>query len=211
VSDDGLIMLSSSGIDAARRRLQPRRGRDGGEGMQIQSTPEELRVMLDGGTDEHEAELIAQDDTLGLVFVRVLDPSVLSTTNPISFSTPEQMRVGEELIGVNRLSKAYDSAPVLGWTRVTGRITQPRTMWAIGPGFSAGGLPLFNRYGQAVGVLSTQTPQSQDADTGRGGPDGGDRLFLIPATDVNAAIEQARQKMKANTKADAQPATQEGS
>ena len=176
--------------------------------MEIETVPMDIRVMIGGDFQEHDAELVAKDSSLGLAFVQIQDPSALSGIEPITFTTPQRLRVGEELFGINRLGEAYDNEAYVGWTRLAGKVEQPRTMWAIGSGYGARGLPLFNLYGQAVGVLSAQREDTEEGRGGgggrggrggmgmgmMGGGGGAERVFLIPATDVNAVIEQARKK-----------------
>jgi S1-C subfamily serine protease len=162
--------------------------------------------MLGGQFEEHEAKLVAKDSTLGLAFLQVKNSEALSGIQPISFAKPQTMRVGEELLGINRLDEANDYAAYMGWARLAGQVEQPRVMWKVSPGFNAHGLPLFNRYGQPVGVLSPQASEEDAAERGgggRGGMTGGgsgnERVFLIPATDVNGVIEQARKKAAEST------------
>ena len=205
VTSDGLVMLSSSSMEMANRMQRMRRGR-GGEGMdmQMESTPTDIRIMLGGQFDEHEAELVAKDSTLGLAFLQVKDAEALSGIQPISFAKPQTMRVGEELLGINRLGDANDYAAYMGWTRLAGQVKQPRLMWKVSPGFNARGLPLFNRYGQPVGVLSPQASEEDTAERGAGRGGENERVFLIPAADVNGVIEQARKKAAESTTEDAQ-------
>ncbi|MEE2906986.1 MAG: serine protease [Planctomycetota bacterium] len=210
VTSDGLVMLSSSSMEMANRMQRMRRGRGrGGEGMdmQLETTPTDIRIMLGGQFEEYDAELVAKDSTLGLAFLQVKDAEALSGIQPISFARSQQMRVGEELLGINRLDDANDYAAYMGWTRLAGKVQQPRVMWKVSPGFSARGLPLFNRYGQPVGVLSTQASEEAAAERGGGGwggmtgggGGGNDQVFLIPAEDVQSVIEQARKKAAEST------------
>ncbi|MCH2132214.1 MAG: serine protease [Phycisphaerales bacterium] len=209
VSSDGLIMMSSAAMDMATRGGQwmrrGRGGRGGGEGrdMDIEATPTDIRIMLGGDFEEHDAELVAKDSTMGLAFLKVTDPTPLSNVEHVTFDTPDRMRVGEELIGISRLSERYDYEAYLGWLKLSGRVDQPRRMWTVSSGYNGRGLPLFNRFGQAVGVLTTSQRSDDAGEGGRGGRmmggggggGGAERVFLIPSADVNAVIEQARKKV----------------
>ena len=222
ISRDGMVMLSSSSMDMANRMNNMRRGRGGrggggGEGMDIEAEPVDIRVMIGSDFDEYDAQLIAKDSSLGLAFIKIDDYEALSDIAPVTFMTPDRMRVGEEIFGINRMNEGHDYAPYIGWTRISGRVEQPRTMWSVTNGFSGRGLPLFNMYGQAIGVLTNQRSESEAPRGGRGGGGrgmgmmggggggGSDRVFLIPSTDINEVLERVR-KQSTDGKEDNDPA-----
>ena len=212
VSRDGMVMLSSSSMDMGNRMNNMRRGRGGrgggggGEGMDIEAQPVDIRVMIGSDFDEYDAQLIAKDSSLGLAFVKIDEYEAISDIQPVTFMTPDRMRVGEEVFGINRMNEGHDYAPYIGWTRISGRVEQPRLMWSVTSGYNGRGLPLFNMYGQAIGVL---TNQRADAEAPRGGRGGGGRgmgmmggggggggggVFLIPSKDINEVLERVRKK-----------------
>ena len=221
VSRDGMVMLSSSSMDMGNRMNNMRRGRGGrgggggGEGMNIEAEPVDIRVMIGSDFDEYDAQLIAKDSSLGLAFVKIDEPEALSDIQPVTFVTPERIRIGEEIFGINRMNEGHDYAPYIGWTRLSGMVEQPRKMWSVSNGFSGRGLPLFNMYGQAIGVLTNQRTETEAPRGGGrggggrgmmgGGGGGGDRVFLIPSTEINAVLERVRKKDTEGEVADKEP------
>ena len=205
VSADGLIMLSAENMDLGNRMNRMRRGRGGrgggGNGMEMdfETSVADLRVMIAGDFEEHEAEMVARDSKMGLAFIRLVDMAPLETLEFVAFTSTRTMVVGEELFGINRLGEAHDHEAYLGWTRLAGRTPEPRQRWVVTPGFSARGLPLFNRFGEAVGILTTPMATSDDRPRGgrgggQGGLAGGNRAMLVPASEVQTVIERARQE-----------------
>lgn len=202
VSKDGLLMMSSDAFNGPQRMSQRMRrgGRGGGRGgfgggdFDVVAEPLEINISIPGTEEEREATLIATDSKLNVAFVKLDDITGLEL-HPVQFANAASIEIGEELTGVDLEPAGFDYAPYFETVRVTGHIHQPRDMWRVSGGFGQRGLPLFNRDGQPVGVLS---PQEMPDDNAGGGDFAGgqERTFLIPGKAIEAAIGQAKKKAK---------------
>lgn len=202
VSDDGLIMIPGGPMDMANQMRRQFRGRGrGGRGggmddIEIEATPTDIRVVMGADFDEYDAVLAAKDSALNLAFVMLEETKDLDLA-PITFNANIDPQLGEELLGLRRLSEDYDYAPYFGTVRVTGRVTQPRPMWCISAPMFSPGVPVFNHNGAFIGVMSDG---STGGDTpGAGVFDGGAQLghpFLVPAKQLAPIIKQAHERGK---------------
>ncbi len=206
VDPGGLILMWNSHF-SPNRFLEIFSGLSG-ETLDFKVTPTDIRVSFDGGSTEHPAFLAAADSDLDLAFIQ-LQERPDAPLAAIDFSRAATPSTGDELAAVARLTAAFDRVPYFDVLRLTGQIRKPRTAWIVGAGnatqtgmtyFAADGLPA----GVLVTVLSrarTDTsPNSSNVmaellSVGRGtvevGPLG---LFLLPASQVQPVIEQARQR-----------------
>ena len=201
ITKDGLLMMSSDAFNGPQRMSQRMRrgGRGGGRGggggggdFDVVAEPLEISVLIPGTEEEREATLLATDSKLNIAFVKLDDVAGLDL-HPVTFSGDTKIALGEELTGINLEPAGLDYAPYFETVRVTGQIHQPRSMWRVSGGFGERGLPLFNRDGKAVGILSPQ--EMPDDGTGQAGFGGGqERTFLIPSNAVEGAIKQAIKK-----------------
>jgi len=213
VDETGLVMISANALTAAQRIGAGRAGRGGGgaEGEggapTLNVKPSNVRVVIPGEEKEHAAVLVATDSNLDLAFVQILELGDRKLA-AVAFDPEAKAEVGEELIGVGRQSQTFDHAPYFGTIRVTGEITQPRSMHSFDGRFAERGIPLFTRSGKAVGVLTSPGGLEPDggaaAGGGRGGFGGGlgraggagSAAFLIPAAAVHALVDQAKIQAK---------------
>jgi hypothetical protein len=199
LDESGLVMMPADALDMANRMRRNMRGRRGGRGgggggmgdMDIDAEASDMTIILGGEYDEHEAVLVAKDSNLSLAFLQLKDASVAKGRPAITFAKDAAPKVGQELRSVTRFGEGFDFAPYFGKTQITGVVEQPRMMWSVQGRFNALGLPLFDSEGNAVGVMSTQEDPMGGGGMGMGMGAGG-MVFVMPASDVAAALEQAR-------------------
>ena len=199
IDESGLVMMPADALDMANRMRRNMRGRRGGRGgggggmgdMDIDAEASDMTVILGGEYDEHEAVLVAKDSNLSLAFLQLKDASVAKGRPAITFAKDATPKVGQELRTVTRFGEGFDFAPYFGKAQITGVVEQPRMMWSVQGRMSALGLPLFDSEGNAVGVMSTQEDPMGGGGMGMGMGAGG-MVFVMPASDVAAALEQAR-------------------
>ncbi|GMU66528.1 MAG: hypothetical protein AMXMBFR36_28020 [Acidobacteriota bacterium] len=180
----------------------------GGGDFRMKVTPTDIRVYLDGDSVDHAAFLAAADSDLDLAFVQLVEPPAKPLL-AVDFSAPAEVRVGDEIAAVSRLTSTFDRVPYFDLLRVAGEIRKPRPAWIVSGGNATQlGMPYFAADGRPAGVLATVTSKARSdaamnagnlmADLlslGRGqvevGPLG---VFLVPAAKVAPVIDQARKR-----------------
>jgi hypothetical protein len=202
VSDDGLIMIPGGPMDMAnqmRRQMRGRGrgGRGGGGGMddmEIEASPTDIRVVMGEDFDEHDAVLAAKDSSLQLAFVMLEDTKDLKL-KPLKLTATNELTIGEELLALARLSEDYDFAPYFATVQVTGKVSQPRTMWCISTQLFSPGLPVFNHDGIFVGIMGDGTSGGEAGGGMMGGNQSG-YPFLVPVKQVAPIVKQAHERGK---------------
>lgn len=177
VDPSGLVMVSRTHLGGAREiSFQGGRPRQGGG----RAVPSNFKVVFPGEEKEYEAILGATDSNLNLCFVLIKDLEG-KKVDCVSFEDAAQLKIGQEVVGVERHGKGFDYAPHFSRGLIAGEIKQPRPMWIISRQPGSAGLPLFDASGKIAGVLASQY--------GADGSGGG--LFLLPPSTVKAAVAQA--------------------
>jgi hypothetical protein len=174
VDKAGLVMISN---DALQPSL-PRQFRSGG--IDIKSTPSQIRVTFPGETREYPAILGATESKLGLAFVRIRDLEGKAIPSLAGDAAPEPA-AGDRVYGVSRLGEGFDYAPYVDELRVSGRLTKPREMINIEGDFVNLAHPVFDAAGGVVGVLISQQAVN----------DGGSGVFVLPWKIAAGTIQRA--------------------
>ncbi|HLV81928.1 MAG TPA: serine protease [Chthonomonadaceae bacterium] len=204
VSPNGLIMISDAQINP--KRLQDLFGGMGAEGMDMKTTPTDIKVVVEREEKEYDAFLAATDTNLGLAFLKIEGLGDRKLT-AVDFSNTAAPVIGQPIVLVTRLDKGFDYAPFFKTARISGEVTKPRQAWLMDQELSDLGLPVFSPSGDVVGVLTTLTSgikaESPDLSMGIGmmmrmfGGGGGQSLFhvfVVPGPPVMTAIAEAKQR-----------------
>jgi hypothetical protein len=206
VDPSGLIAVGD--IGHLTRALE-----QGGEGFSMSLTPRSLKVTFGGDPKEHEAVLVVRDSALGVAFLQVLDLGDRRLAAIDFTKGGEGPRIGQDLIGVRRLGRGFDYAPEALRLSVGQEITQPRRMWGVRGDFEEHGLPVFDRAGAPVGLVTFQLgSEGIDMQAMMAGATPG-RLCILPLDVIQRLIEQARKRVpeavqKARSAKEAAPATE---
>ena len=195
VGSNGLVMLANQTVDPQIPRGMRRMM---GAQVELKSSARGFKVLLGSDPKEHAATLVARDSSLGVAFVQVIKASGLPA---IDFSSAVEPKLGDRLWGVTRMGRVFDYAPGLTRAMVSARVEKPRGMWAVNGGTL--GLPLFNREGVPVGIVSV--PKIEDDDDGGGGGGGGMMAamtgggggadtFILPVKSIQRAIDSAAKR-----------------
>jgi len=188
IGDSGLVLTSNTnfgGIPESVRRQY---------NLEVKATPVELKILFSNEVEEYDAQLVARDSNLNLAFVQILDLKGREVKG-VDLRTGVEPRVGREIIGVSRMSRGFDCAPVVGRLFVTAKIEKPRAMWAVNGNFSALAHPVYNQEGQLVGILSIQ--EGSEGVSGGGMMGGGNQNLLpvvLPLSDVVRSLKQAEER-----------------
>ncbi len=197
VDESGLVMLHSASLGGTRRM---------GRGMEIKTTPSDFKIIFGNETEEYEAVLAGKDSKLNLGFIQAKDLKG-KKIQALKFADSPEPQIGDQLTGFLRFGRGFDYAPHFAFTTVSGEIKMPRQMWAVSGAFSGLGLPLFDKSGRAVGVMTNQDASGDSDDEergmdrmlggllGGGGLGGGDAgAFLIPGKTVASTVELAKKQ-----------------
>ncbi|MDA1194612.1 MAG: hypothetical protein O2894_05450 [Planctomycetota bacterium] len=159
VDPSGLIMLPGSAFGVGRLGI-PRQMR---QGLEIQATPSNIRVVFPGDTKEYDAILGAKDSKLGLAFVlvRELGDKKLTAIDTAQRATPA---IGSALYGVTRLDQGFDHAAVISRVDVAGKVSKPRDMWVVRGAEQNVGEPLYNAAGAMCGIVVVQEGVGEDSE-----------------------------------------------
>jgi hypothetical protein len=218
VDPSGLVMFSNASISAAKLQealsgMMEERGQGGG--LDIKTTPSDIKVVFGNEEQEYAAFLAATDARLDLAFVQVqnLGEKKLEVVDFPEAATPT---IGQSLVAVSRLNEGYDYAAFFETAHVVGEIKKPIPAFIVAGEASGVGLPVFSATGEALGVLTVLASGMKPQGGGglmmmMGGA--GDamesafRAFVVPAKQVKAVIAQAKTRAaEAAKEAQNQPA-----
>lgn len=203
VDPDGLVLVWNSQLSAGRLLEAARQM--GGEGLQIKITPTDFRITVAGRAGEYRAFLAGADSDLDLAFLQIEGP-IEPPLAAIDFGDAAPTRLGETVVGVSRLSPAFDRAAFFESARIAGQLAKPRRAWVLDASPTLLGLPVFNLRGEPVGVVATILSRVDESAAhggdmmdffalGRGRMESGPLgVFLIPAERVRGVIAQARKR-----------------
>ncbi len=201
VDPDGLILLWNSQLSATRL-MDAVRQMGEGEDFKLKMTPTDFRVTIAGGGAEYRAFLAASDSELDLAFLQ-LEAKPDRPLASIELGRSAQTRVGDTVLGVSRLSPAFDRAAFIETGRIAGRISKPAKAFILDASPALLGLPVFDLEGRAVGVVATvlsrvSEPAAMGGDMmsyfalGRGRMENGPLgVFLLPAERVKELVAAA--------------------
>lgn len=204
VTPDGLVMISNSPL-SPQRMMEMLAGEAMPAGMDFKSTPTSIKVIFGNEDKEYDGFLAATDTKLDVAFVKVegLGEKPLP---PVDFGNAIDVKLGQRVISISRLSKGYDYAPYFALGQVCGEIAKPRRAWMLTGDISQVGLPVFTLDGQLVGVLTTVAPQVKEAEgdtmgfamvmqmLSGGGMSASGGIFVVPGQQIKPLIEQANRR-----------------
>jgi hypothetical protein len=154
-------------------------------------TPTNIKVLVGDDTEGVEAKMIARDSDLDLAWVRIEKaPEKAYTFVDFAAGASAEVKVGANLLIVDRLGKFFDRAPVVGECRVGAILKKPRTLYYPSGVMNRYGVPIFTGDLKAVGFAVLQSPseEDQEADSQGGSRD---QLVILPASEVVSATERA--------------------
>lgn len=204
VTPDGLIMTSNSPF-SPKRMMEILAGESMPAGMDYKMTPTSIKVIFGNEDKEYDAFLAATDTKLDLAFIKVEGLGDRQLT-PVDFGNAVDVKLGQQVIAVSRLTKGYDYAPYFALGQICGEIAKPRRAWMLLGDISQLGLPVFTLNGDLVGVLTTVAPEVKEegGDTAGfalfmrllsgGGSSGTGGVFVIPGQQVKSLVEQASRR-----------------
>ena len=202
VDPAGLILLWNSQLSATRL-MDAVQQMGEAEDFKLKMTPTDFRVTLEGDAKEYRAFLAASDSELDLAFLQLEERPERALVS-VEFGRSRATRIGDTVVGVARLSPAFDRAAFFETGRIAGRIAKPAQAFILDASPSLLGLPVFDLEGHAVGAVATvlsriSEPAAQSGDMmsyfalGRGRMESGPLgVFLLPGSRVQELVSAAR-------------------
>ena len=202
VDPTGLILLWNSQLSATRL-MDAVQQMGEAEDFKLKMTPTDFRVTVEGDAREYRAFLAASDSELDLAFLQLEERPERPLVS-VEFGRSRETRIGDTVIGVARLSPAFDRAAFFETGRIAGRIAKPAQAFILDASPSLLGLPVFDLEGHAVGAVATvlsrvSEPATQSGDMmsyfalGRGRMESGPLgVFLLPGGRVQELVAAAR-------------------
>ena len=182
VDPSGLIVVLDP--DAVAKRLE-----GSVTGLSVSIRTKGLKLIGADGSEQDVVQVV-RDGVLGLGFLQVLDPA--GPLPSIDLASGGSLAAGANLLGLKRLSRGFDHAPIVQRCYVTHRIEKPRLVWSISGDFDEMGLPVFDRDGRAMGVVSFQhAPEADDL----AGAASSFQAVVLPLEPVLRALEQAKKRV----------------
>lgn len=142
-------------------------GAEIGQRKGMSATPKEIKVCIGEDTEGVLAKLVGRDSELDLAWIRIEKPSDKGYTiiDPSKAATP---KIGDTLVGLDRMGKYFDRAPVVFNTMVGGITKKPRELFIPAPGAGLEmmfiGTPFFTTGGEFVGMTIIQMPNADSED-----------------------------------------------
>lgn len=219
VDPGGLILVWNSQLSATRL-MDAVQQMGEGDDFKLKMTPTDFKVTIAGESREFGAFLAASDSELDLAFLQLEERPARPLVS-VEFGRSRATRIGDSVIGVARLSPAFDRAAFFETGSIAGRITKPTPAFILDASPSLLGLPVFDLEGQAVGAVATvlsraSEPAAQGGDMmsyfalGRGRMESGPLgVFLLPGDrlkDLVAAARARASELLAERNAAGQPA-----
>jgi hypothetical protein len=178
VDPSGLTVVALSACDPTemRRRMSPE--------YKVESEVSDVKILLDDGT-EIPAEIVLRDKDLDLAYIRPkTKPATPMTAIDLSKSSPA--KVLDEVIALNRLSRAASRAYSASLEHISAVVQKPRTFYIPDSTMSATttGSPAFLLNGDVLGIFVLRAISSSS-----GQPDA--TAIILPAEDVLKGARQA--------------------
>jgi hypothetical protein len=180
----GVIVVSNSEMGGSRQF----RGIGG-------ATPKNIKILIGEDTEGLDAKVIGRDSELDLAWLRIEKPEG-KTFSAITLSASPKLNIGDALVGVDRLGKYFDRAPLAHMTTVVAVTKKPRTLFIPANSPLMGmGVPMFTASGEFVGITVIQAEGMEDEDNmarERGRQTIYDRAFkIMPSGELMEATKRA--------------------
>jgi len=198
ISADGLLICSNNQltgfIEIIKRLYGPAMG-----GMDMSATPKDLKVLVGPEAESFDAEILARDTELDIVWVRITDAGDNSFSY-IDFNDGSSAGIGDPIVTIRRTGNNFGRTPVASQSYIGGISSKPRMLYIPGTASMVGaGLPVFNSSGSVIGLMVTQLPEDRGSSGSPMGMFGAGMTNLqdamsglvLPAAEVVKATQRA--------------------
>lgn len=198
ISADGLVICSNTvltgSIELIKRIAGP-------SGSSISATPKDYKVLIGNSPDALDAEVVARDTELDLVWIRVTDPGDRSFAH-LDIADSADAGLGDPMVIIRRTGSTFGRTPVASLNRIGGISSKPRKLYFPQALVMNGlGLPAFTADGSLIGLMVTQLPEETGNFSGGMGMLGADMTnlqdavsgLILPIAEVARATERANE------------------
>jgi S1-C subfamily serine protease len=196
ISADGLIVCSNNqlgGFVSMMTRLSPQLGKT------MSATPKNFEVLVDTLEKSFDAEIVAVDTELDLVWIRITEADETSFSF-IDLASSTSANIGDTVVSLRRTGNHFGRTPVISRNHIGGISKKPRKLYILGtPAGQGAGLPTFAANGKLIGLMVIQLPEASDSMGALPGLMGGGMANLqegmsgviLPAEDIAKATQGA--------------------
>ena len=193
ISADGLVVCAYSTLTGSIGLLNRLSGNT------LSATTKDFKILIGSSADGFDAEIVARDTELDLVWIRMTDPGDQSFAH-LDFANSAEAGIGDPIVIIRRAGSTFGRTPVAIQTRIGGISSKPRKLYfPMMPSMTSLGLPVFTADGRIIGLSVTQFPEvTGDFNAGMSMM-GADMTNLqesilglvLPAQDIAKATERA--------------------
>jgi len=159
ISADGLVVCSNNqlgGFVSMMARLSPRFGKT------VSATPKDFEVMVDTLEQSFNAEIVAVDTELDLVWLQVAEAGDTSFSF-IDLTSNTSANIGDTVVSLRRTGNQFGRTPVVSRSHIGGISNKPRKLYILEtPTGQGAGLPTFAVNGKLIGLMVIQLPEASD-------------------------------------------------
>jgi len=193
---DGMVMCSNNQLTGFINIIKQLAG---STGQKFSATPKNLEVIAGPKAASYEAQIIARDSELDIVWIQIKNAGDIQFEH-IDFSAGKVADVGDAYVVLRRMGNNFGRAIVASEGRIGGITSKPRTLYIPSTAFAfGGGLPVFTASGDVIGLMVTQLPDSgvksasMSTIFGSGLANAQDALsgLILPAAEVARATARA--------------------
>lgn len=195
INPKGLVLCSNTQFGGFAAVLSRMMGSMAGN---ITATPTDLKVLIGDDAEGRDAELLARDSELDLVWVKLKEPGDKPFSH-VDFTKGVKPEIGQRVIAIRRMGKYFARTVVVAGGWITGVTSKPRDLFVPSTDIAmAHGVPVFTADGRIVGLTVMQMPDEGDV--------GGNPMallgrmsnmqemmtgFILPADEVAKATRRA--------------------
>lgn len=195
INADGLVVCSNNQIGGfinliARMSVNTSR--------KMSANPKDFQVMPGDQDRFFDAEIMAVDTELDMVWIQITDTEDMKFTY-VDFSNLADASTGDAMITIRRTSNSFGRVPVLRQGRIGGVTEKPRKLFIPdSPTQNGAGLPVLSTSGRVIGLVVTQLPDVSESRqpfmgmaTGMAGIQDALAGMVLPAANVLKATQRA--------------------
>lgn len=196
ISAAGLVVCSNNqlgGFVNMMKQVSPQLAKT------MSATPKNFEVIVDTYEQSFDADIVAVDTELDLVWIQVTEADDTSFSF-IDLNSATSADIGDMVVSLRRAGDHFGRTPVVSRNHIGGISKKPRKLYILESSTGQGaGLPTFAANGKLIGLMVIQLPEPSDSMGGLSGIMGGNMTMMqegmsgviLPAEDIAKATQRA--------------------